>query len=115
MAEIEKQIEQLMSDDILACNQRRSGRAYRRQMRIRKTDRLMKIVTRHYIPHAGYIDYGFDGKTLYHSGKYIKYPQNSKAQRYLKRSSNKKVRKTILSPGKSNQYRKAFDYWWELY
>ena len=53
---------------------RRTSSAYRREMRIRKNDALMRFVTRRYVPHAGYIDYGFEGNTLLHSGKYIKYP-----------------------------------------
>ena len=42
----------------------RTGRNYRRQMDVRKNDRLLRIVTRHYVPHAGYIDWGFDGNPL---------------------------------------------------
>ena len=58
-------------------------------MRIRKNDALMRIVTRKYVPHAGYIDYGFDGDTLLHSGKYIKYPKNSNCQRWMKRETSR--------------------------
>ena len=86
---------------------RRTGSANRREMRIRKNDALMRIVTRRYVPHAGYIDYGFDGNTLLHSGKYIKYPKNSNCQRWMKRETSRKFRNC--------QDRRLFDYWWTLY
>ena len=58
--------------------QRRTGRAWRRAQKIRTNDALMCIVTRHYVPYVGYVDYGFTGKTLLHSGKYFKCPRSSK-------------------------------------
>ena len=75
--ELNKKIENLLTESAAGQPSRRTGSAYRREMRIRKNDALMRIVTRKYVPHAGYIDYGFDGDTLLHSGKYIKYPKNS--------------------------------------
>ena len=84
-------------------------------MRIRKNDALMRIVTRRYVPHAGYIDYGFDGDTLLHSGKYIKYPKNSNCQRWMKRETSRKFRNCQDLPRKGNYYRRLFDYWWTLY
>ena len=75
--ELNKKIENLLTESATRQPSRRTGSAYRREMRIRKNDALMRIVTRKYVPHAGYIDYGFDGDTLLHSGKYIKYPKNS--------------------------------------
>lgn len=38
-------------------------------------------------------------------------PRSSNTQQWLKRMSNKRVRKTPL-PHKGNGYRKAFDYWY---
>ena len=73
--ELNEQIERLLTESATGQPSRRTGSAYRREMRIRKNDALMRIVTRRYVPHAGYIDYGFDGDTLLHSGKYIKYPR----------------------------------------
>ena len=75
--ELNEKIENLLTESAPRQPSRRTGSAYRREMRIRKNDALMRIVTRKYVPHAGYIDYGFDGDTLLHSGKYIKYPKNS--------------------------------------
>ena len=48
-------------------------------MKARKDDRLLQIITRYYMPHAGYVDWGFDGRTLLHSGKYIKYQKTATA------------------------------------
>ena len=73
--ELNEKIENLLTESAPGQPSRRTGSAYRREMRIRKNDALMRIVTRRYVPHAGYIDYGFDGDTLLHSGKYIKYPK----------------------------------------
>lgn len=45
---------------------------------------------------------------------YMHYPKNSKAQKYLKKLSNRKVRSNwnIKNYG---GYKKCFDYWWNLY
>ena len=94
---------------------RKTGSRYRRDMKVRKNDRLMRIVVRKYIPHAGYVDYGFEGKTLLHSGKYIKYPKNSSCQRWIKRETSRRMRKCNDLPKKGNYYRRIVDYWWELY
>ena len=41
--------------------------------------------------------------------------KSSNCQRYLKRRSNRKVRKYFDLSKKGNQYRKVFEYWWTLY
>ena len=47
----------------------------RRVQNIQKSDRPLRIMNYGgYAPHRGYIDWGFDGRTLLHTGKYIKYP-----------------------------------------
>ena len=45
-------------------------RRLRRIKRVRKLDRRLHIINYGdwYAPHLGYIDWGFDGKTLLHSG-----------------------------------------------
>ena len=113
--ELNEQIESLLTGQSPNKTVRRAGAAYQREMRIRKNDRLMRIVTRSYIPHAGYIDYGFDGDTLLHSGKYIKYPKNSNCQRWIKRETSRRFRNCKDMPSKGNYYRRLFDYWWTLY
>lgn len=113
--ELNEEIENLLTESAAGQPSRRTGSAYRREMRIRKNDSLMRIVTRRYVPHAGYIDYGFDGDTLLHSGKYIKYPKNSNCQRWMKRETSRKSRNCQDLPRKGNYYRRLFDYWWTLY
>jgi len=88
----------------------------RRAMKVRKDNRLLEIMNYGgYAPHVGYVDGGFRGPTLLHSGKYIKYPKNSNCQRWMKRLTSKKVRRHSELTGKGNQYRRLFDYWWTLY
>ena len=95
---------------------RRTGRRYRRRKGQEKVDRRLAIIQLSgYAPHRGYVDWVFEGKTLLHTGKYIKYPKNSKCQRWLKRVSSKKVRTYPCLPRKGNGYRRVFDYWWALY
>ena len=52
---------------------RRTGRRYRRRKGLEKTDRRLAIIQLSgYAPHRGYVDRGFEGRTLLHTGKYIK-------------------------------------------
>lgn len=96
--------------------QRRTDRQYRRRKGQEKSDRLLAIIQLPgYAPHRGYVDWGFDGRTLLHTGKYIKYPKNSNCQRWIKRVTSKKVRAYPCFPQKGNSYRKVFDSWWTLY
>ena len=115
--ELNKQLAALLenAEKTPSC-QRRTGRRYRRRKGQEKSDRLLKIIQNaRYGPHRGYVDWGFEGRTLLHTGKYIKYPKNSKCQQWLKRASGKKVRAYPCLPQKGNGYRKVFDYWWTLY
>ena len=115
LSEVLIQIERQRLELIPAPSNRRTSRNFRRQMDVRKNDRLLRIVTRHYVPHAGYIDWGFDGSTLIHTGKYIKYPKNSNCQRWMKRETSRRIRNSKYAPIKGNYYRRLFDYWWTLY
>ena len=94
---------------------RKTGTAYRREMR-RKHDKDLAWIINHcgYNPSAGYMDWDLVDGVWQPVGKYIKYPKNSKAQRFWKRHSNKVVRKK-REIFRGNQYRKCFDYWWILY
>ena len=91
-------------------------RQYRRQQEKKHMDRLLFWIQHvGYAPHIGYIPDGFDGQTLLHSGKYIKYPKRSGTQKYLKRKTSRTVRKYGKLSPKGNQYRKLVEYWWVLY
>ena len=103
--ELNEQITALLSGNPNQ-EKKQSRSSYARENRVKKDDRLLRIIQRHYIPHAGYVDYGFDGTTLLHSGKYIKYPKNSNCQRWMKRLTSKKARRHPGLNGKGNQYRR---------
>ena len=108
-------IEQQRIEQLPPPPKRSTGTRYRRLMRSRKNDRLMEIVTQHYVPHAGYIDWGFDGRSFPHSGKYIKYQKNSSCQQWMKRETSRRIRNCECAPRKGNFYRRLFDYWWTMY
>ena len=116
--ELNARIEEIRAqrnDNTVHMVKRRTGRRYRRQMCLKKTARLRKIVIEHYVPHAGYVQWEcIDGEWL-PAGKYIKYPKNSNCQKWCKRETSKKMRNAADVPGKGNYYRKLFDYWWMLY
>ena len=112
--ELKRQIEKMKEEQFDAAPPLRC-REYRRLQRTKKFDRLYKIVTSSYIPHAGYVDWNYDGSRFVPTGKYIKYPQNSNCQRWIKRQTSKRTRHYIDLPGKGNYYRRLFDYWWTLY
>ena len=107
-----------LSEITLADEQRRMKNRHRlhRIRNVRKNDRLLRIINfGRYAPHIGYIDWGFEGKTLLHSGKYIKYPRNSRLQKWMKRKTSRRIRACPDMPRKGNFYRRLFDYWWTMY
>ena len=75
---------------------------YRRGQSTKRLIRLYKIVTSSYVPHAGYVDWSFEGAHPVPSGKYIKYPKNSNCQRWIKRQTSKRVRHYKGIPVKDN-------------
>ena len=111
--ELNEKITNLLSEN--PTQQKQSRRPYARENRVKKDDRLLRIIQRYYIPHAGYVDCGFDSTTLLHSGKNIKYPKHSHCQRWMKRLTSKKTRRCTDLVRKGNEYRRLFDYWWTLY
>lgn len=113
--ELNENIAALLTERPVERKPSEGSRRYRRTMKVHKDERLVQIVSRHYIPHAGYADWRFDGTTLLHSGAYIKYPKNSSCQRWMKRLTSKKSRRYTELADKGNQYRRLFDYWWTLY
>ena len=114
--ELNKSITTLLTERPTQAKLAASSVCSRQEMKVRKDDRLLKIMNYGgYAPHVGYVDWGFDGRTLLHTGKYIKYPKNSNCQRWMKRLTSKKTRRYSELTGKGNQYRRLFDYWWTLY
>lgn len=95
------------------------GRCYRRRQKSRKGNRFLRK------SHYGFdlapfstrfitYDWDWDIHKLLHSGAYIGYFGNSNRKRFLKKYSNKCVRRYPLLATKGNRYRRVFDYWWQL-
>ena len=91
------------------------GYAYRRTMKAKKDRRLRKILSDcRYTPHAGYVECDWVDGVWQPVREYIQYPKNSNMQKYLKRQSNRKVRRSeAFSNG--NSYRKCMEYRWQFY
>lgn len=115
--ELNERIAELQTNECAEERQRDADRRrLRRISRIRKNDALLRIINYGgYAPHRGYIDWGFEGSTLLHSGKYIKYPKHSHCQKWIKRETGRRIRNCKEVPRKGNFYRRLFDYWWTLY
>lgn len=85
---------------------RKTGTAYRRAMKAKHRSQRMQILNGGgYMPWVGFIDH--------RTGKYIKLPSNSNAQRYLKRMSNKSIRRSD-EVYRGGAYKKQYEYWWNL-
>lgn len=91
------------------------GKAYRRDMQDKKDRRLRKIINkRHRNPSAGYIVHAWIDGVWRPVGDYIRYPQNSKIQKHLKRQSKRKVRRSEPFQN-GNSYRKCMEYRWQIW
>lgn len=89
----------------------KNRRRLRRVRDIQKSDRLLHIINYgNHATHRRYIDWGFDGRTLLHTGKYIKYPKNSRSQSWIKLETSRRIRSCRNAPAKGNFYRRLFDY-----
>lgn len=102
-------------EDTCSGSKRKTGRVYRREMKIKHRKELMQIIRNcGYNPSVGYTDWDWADGVWQPVGTHIKYPKNSNPQKYWKRHSNKilRQRKEIY---RGNQYRKCFDYRWTLY
>lgn len=89
--------------------------AYSRTMKAKKDRRLRKILSNcRYTPHAGYVECNWVDGVWQQVREYIQYPKNSNMQKYLKRQSNRKVRRSETVPN-GNSYRKCMEYRWQFY
>lgn len=114
--ELSVRIAELLNDSDAAHQIQKCRRRARRIESVRKNDALLRIINYGgYAPHRGYVDWGFDGRTLLHTGTYIKYPKNSNCQKWMKKETGRRVRNCHDVPAKGNYYRRLFDYWWTLY
>ena len=99
------------------------NRAIRRKNNFKKVKRkrIIALQGNSYNPFKGYVEYEeIEGKWM-PTGKYVKYVGKSNGQRYLKRKTNKNLRKKVINEDdgkrKGNSYRResGVDYKWELY
>lgn len=97
---------------------RKAQKALRRRQSLAKERKHYEFVKNmsSYDPRVGYVEHGYVEGNWVPVGKYVKYPKNSKRQKYAKQQTSRRNRrlKTEL-PTKGNKYRRAFDYWWDLY
>ena len=70
---LNERIAELQENESEAAHQwQKARRRLRRDTSSRKTDSLLRIINYGgYAPHRGYIDWGFSGRTLLHTGKYM--------------------------------------------
>lgn len=93
---------------------RKTGSEYRRAMKVKKRDDLLKIIDHTYKPTVAWVDWDYENGVWTRVGKYIKYPKNSNKEKFLKKLSNRRIRRSgELYRG--NQYRKQSEYWWIIY
>lgn len=110
---LSERIAELQEIDSVTTHQKEKERVRLRRIRdVRKNNRLLRIINYGgYAPHRGYIDWGYDGSTLLHSGKYIKHIKNSNCQRWMKKETSRRIRNCRDISAKGNCYRRLFDYW----
>ena len=95
---------------------RKTGRAYRRKMDKRKFKKRKSISeTMGYRPSVGWPNWKYIDGELVEVGNYMKYPSSSNRQKFAKHQSNKRVRKSTDISGKGNNYRRKFDYKWDVW
>ena len=91
------------------------GKAYRRYMQSKKDRRLRKIINEyHRRPTVGYITHAWIDGVWQPVGDYIRFPKNSNIQKYLKRQSRRKVRRSDTFQN-GNSYRKCMEYKWQFW
>ncbi len=107
----------------------KTGRAYRRQMRVQKLNRQMNIA-HHGGGNTMFMGFGLDKRGLPASNVwglwmlgiddddvprvYVKRPKSSKSRKFYKNHSNRILRRKCIVLPKGNQYHKYFEYWWTL-
>ena len=75
---------------------------------------MLASTNRWYYPYRGYYKEKYNAAMQqWETKSYISYPQNSNQQQFLKRQSNKRVRRDKNIPNYGG-YKKCFEYWWSL-
>ena len=131
-SELREKIAGLVENESSEAHLRSKNRRRLHRVRdIQKSDGLLHIINYgNHATHRRYIDWGFDGRTLLHTGKYIKYPRvylktpnapghimsfqihpkNSRSQSWIKLETSRRIRSCRNAPAKGNFYRRLFDY-----
>lgn len=106
-SELREKIAGLVENESSEAHLRSKNRRRLRRVRdIQKSDGLLHIINYgNHATHRRYIDWGFDGRTLLHTGKYIKYPKNSRSQSWIKLETSRRIRSCRNAPAKGNFYR----------
>lgn len=93
------------------------SRGERRANNAAKYRRRSKIITqdKRYNPIREYFPYRMEHGAWVEDTTHIRYPQNSRHQRWLKRATSKKTRIAKDIPRKGNHYRRIHEYWWDLF
>ena len=95
---------------------RKTGRAYRREMKRRKYQRRNGIITRGgYDPRVGYLRYDYVDGVWQPTSLVIRYPKHSNCQKWIKNETSARTRHCDHLPSKGNFYRRLFDYWRTMY
>ena len=93
---------------------RNTGRAYRRKMSaLKKKERMKRSSYSGYL--SGHPNWGYVNGVYDEIGTYLQYPRDSEVKGYLKKLSNRTVRRCKDLPSGRCGYRKCFDLWWALY
>lgn len=105
---------------------RKTGRAYRRQMKRQKFQEKKRIAEHSlFAMGLGYDRAGMEHSTGWHWYEpdrvyhytYVKPRSHSRMTTFWKKHSNRVLRRKKLSlpTQKGNQHKKVFDYWWEIF
>lgn len=90
---------------------RKTGKAYRRKMNRLKIDRAIEKSEYSRNRTAWVPIEMVDGEWV--DGNHLQHASRSNRRRYYKKLSNRKIRRSFCS-GKGSNYKRHFDYWWEI-
>ena len=111
-------IDEIICDsDFVEREKLKMHRRIRRVNGIHKNERLYERINYvGFAPHVGYVSGEYYGRTLLHSGYYIKFDKNSNSQADIKKKTNRRMRKHKEIPNKKcNYYRRLLGVWSYIY
>ena len=91
------------------------GKAYRRDKEVKKERKLRKIISYfHGGARVGHVTHAWVDGVWQPVGDHIRFPKNSNIQKYLKRQTKRKVRRSEQFQN-GNSYRKCIEYQWQFW